>query len=354
MSSPPLSIDGVGRVALAVLATILVGIAVVRLRAILEPLILALFLGVVIDALARLISRWAPRLPRLAALVLAFLIAGAALTLVLYWASYNAQRFILQLAADRHRIESLMARVGPGLGLHSIPTVKDLLRALHIGRHLAGVARGLSGLMGQALLVLLYLVFLFGSRDGLERKARGLFGSDARRERAREVVTRIRTGMERYLRVQSLLALITAGASYALMLAVGLDDAGFWALLVFLAAFVPIIGGAVGIALPPLFALIQFDGVWQAVVLAAGAESIHIVIGNVVAPRLQGASLNIDPLVVVLSLAFWGLAWGPLGMFLSTPLTVTAIIVLSQFQSVRWIAVLLSGDGRTDTHEAAA
>ncbi len=354
MSPKHLNIDGVGRVALAVLATIVVGVAVVQLRVILEPLILALFLAVVIDALARLIGRLAPRLPRLGALVLAFLLAGAALALVLYWASYNAERFILRLAADRHRIDILMARLGPGLGLHSIPTVKDLLRALHIGRHLAGVARGLTGLLGQGLLVLLYLVFLFGSRDGLERKARGLFGSDERREQARAVVIRIRTGMERYLRVQSLLALITAGASYGLMLAVGLDDAGFWALLVFLAAFVPIIGGAVGIALPPLFALIQFDGVWQAVVLAAGAESIHIIVGNVVAPRLQGASLNIDPLVVVISLGFWGLAWGPLGMFLSTPLTVTAIIVLSQFHPVRWIAVLLSGDGRPDPHEAPA
>ena len=63
---------------------------------------------------------------------------------------------------------------------------------------------------------------------------------------------------------------------------------------------------------------------------------------------MQRDSLNIDPVVVLLSLAFWGAIWGIPGMFLSTPLTVTGIIILAQFQGSRWIAVLLSGDGEPE------
>ena len=102
--------------------------------------------------------------------------------------------------------------------------------------------------------------------------------------------------------------------------------------------------------LPPLFALVQFDTCWQAVVLFVALQAILFVVGNVILPRMQGDSLNIDPVVVLLSLAFWGAIWGVAGMFLSTPLTVMAMVILAQFAGTRWIAVLLSADGEPE-HE---
>jgi AI-2 transport protein TqsA len=69
------------------------------------------------------------------------------------------------------------------------------------------------------------------------------------------------------------------------------------------------------------------------------------VVGNVILPRMQGDSLNMDPTVVLLSLAVWGALWGVTGMFLSTPLTVACMLILAQFDGTRWIAILLSEDG---------
>ena len=60
---------------------------------------------------------------------------------------------------------------------------------------------------------------------------------------------------------------------------------------------------------------------------------------------MQGRSLNIDPVVVLVSLAFWSAIWGVTGAFLSTPLTVMAMVILAQFDGSRWIAVILSADG---------
>jgi AI-2 transport protein TqsA len=60
---------------------------------------------------------------------------------------------------------------------------------------------------------------------------------------------------------------------------------------------------------------------------------------------MQGRSLNLDPVVILLALSFWGLVWGVPGMFLSTPLTVTIMVVTDQFASLRWVAILLSSDG---------
>jgi predicted PurR-regulated permease PerM len=60
---------------------------------------------------------------------------------------------------------------------------------------------------------------------------------------------------------------------------------------------------------------------------------------------MQGDSLNLDPVAVLLSLAFWGVLWGVAGMFLSTPRTVMAMVILAQFKGSMWLAVLMSGDG---------
>jgi hypothetical protein len=68
-------------------------------------------------------------------------------------------------------------------------------------------------------------------------------------------------------------------------------------------------------------------------------------VGNVLFPRMAGRSLNLDPVVILLALSFWGVVWGVPGMFLSTPLTVTLMVVSEQFPGSRWIAILLSADG---------
>ena len=83
-----------------------------------------------------------------------------------------------------------------------------------------------------------------------------------------------------------------------------------------------------------------------ALVVFAGVSVWQFLIGNFVAPRMQANSLNLSPLVVLLSLAVWGALWGPVGMFLSAPLTVLVMIVLAQVRGARWIAVLMSADGK--------
>ena len=97
--------------------------------------------------------------------------------------------------------------------------------------------------------------------------------------------------------------------------------------------------------LPPLFALVQFDTWWQAATLFVVLNTIQFLVGNVVLPRMQGDSLNIDPVMVLLSLAFWGAIWGVPGMFLSTPLTVAVMVILAQFPATRKAAVLISANG---------
>jgi len=80
--------------------------------------------------------------------------------------------------------------------------------------------------------------------------------------------------------------------------------------------------------------------------VAGGITAIQFLIGNILEPRFLGTSLNISPLVVLLSLAFWGAIWGIAGMLLCVPIMSIAIMLFAQFDSTRPIAILLSGNGR--------
>src|SRR5690606_10895750 len=78
---------------------------------------------------------------------------------------------------------------------------------------------------------------------------------------------------------------------------------------------------------------------------------VNMVLGNVIEPNLMGRRLGLSPLVVMLSLVFWGWVWGPIGMLLSVPLTMIVRIMLENTEEHRWIAVLL---GPTPEPAAAA
>ena len=97
---------------------------------------------------------------------------------------------------------------------------------------------------------------------------------------------------------------------------------------------------------PALLTLAQFaEPLAPFVMVAALLGATQIVTGNVVEPRMMGRTLKLSPLVILLSLALWGSLWGVIGMFLSVPITVIALIVFAQFRQTRPIAILLSDDG---------
>jgi predicted PurR-regulated permease PerM len=333
------------RVSLAIIAAIATGAALGWLAGILTPLALAMFLAVMIDGLARLLHHRLPGVGRRAALPLAVMISMLLFGGAAYVLADNAYAFAAELAGYGPRLDGLLARMAGLVGVDVPPTVDQLLRQLNPARFLGVVAKSLQDFAATAGFVLVYLGFIIASRRGWERKVVNLFPQREERQEAVAAFLRIRDGVEQYLWVQTVTGLMIAVASWLVMVAVGLDNALFWTFLIFIASYIPVVGGIVGVAAPPVMALVQFDTLWQAAVLFAVLQTVTLVVGNIIYPRMQGRSLNIDPVMVLLSLAFWTAIWGLTGAFLSTPLTVMAMVILAQFPGSRWIAVLLSEDG---------
>jgi predicted PurR-regulated permease PerM len=300
---------------------------------------------VMIEGLVRVITRRAPFLPAWAGLPLALLISTLVLGLTAFAVAGNAGNFGQQLITAAPRVNELIAQVAALFGVAVPPTLQSLINQLNPTSYIGQIAAALQGFTSGAVYVLIYLGFLIASRQGFAHKAHALFPDPREREHASTVFIRIRNGMERYLWIQAVTGAVIAVACWAAMATLGLHSAGFWAFLIFIVTFIPVLGGLIASVLPPLFALLQFEDWWHAVGLFVALQVILFVVGNVVLPKMQKDSLNIDPVVVLLSLAIWGALWGVVGMFLSTPLTVMAIIILTQFPGTRWIAILLSGDG---------
>jgi len=341
------------RNAVVFLAVIAGGATLKWMQDILTPLALALFLAVMIDSFARVLTLRTPGFPKTLALptavVLSLLLFGVSIWIVVDNGKTffdHSSEYVASLNAIIAKFTPLVSHLAPGLELKVAPTIGDVVKQLNPQRYFGDVAQSFNSFATSAVLVLIYLGFILASRKGFGRKIVALFPHHAEREQNMKMFQRIRDGVEQYLWIQTVTGLMIAVAAWVVMMMVRLDNAFFWAFLIFLAAYLPIIGGAVGCFLPPLFALVQFpDSLWPAIILFAALQAIFFIVGNVIYPRMQGDSLNMDPTVILLSLAVWGALWGVPGMFLSTPLTVAAMVILAQFEGSRWIAILLSEDG---------
>jgi predicted PurR-regulated permease PerM len=335
-----------GRNALVFLAVIAGAAALYWMRGILTPLAMAVFLAVMIDSFARVLVERVPRFPRNLALPAAIFLSIAMFAAAVWVVTANGASFVGQIRDYAPRLNEVIAKVASLVGIKVAPTIGDLINQLNPSKYAGAAAQSLQNFASNAILVLIYLGFIIASRRGFSRKIVALYPHHAERDGAVQLFQRIRNGVEQYLWIQTVTGLMIAAAAWVVMMLLRLDNALFWAFLIFVAAYIPIIGGAVGCILPPLFALVQFpDSFWPALILFGALELIFFVVGNVIYPRMQGDSLNIDPTVVLLSLAVWGALWGVTGMFLSTPLTVALMLIMAQFEGTRWIAILLSEDG---------
>ena len=169
--------------------------------------------------------------------------------------------------------------------------------------------------------------------------------SESQHTQVRTAFEEISHDIKTYVRIKTALGLITALLVYAIMKAIGLQLAEFWAVITFISYFIPTVGAIISVLGPMLLLIIQFTDIWLIGSVSVAIVTIQVVMNNAVEPRLVGRSLNLSSLVIIVSLVFWGLVWGVLGMFLCVPFMVIINIALSKFDATRPIAILLSADG---------
>lgn len=215
--------------------------------------------------------------------------------------------------------------------------------------------------MTNAFMILLTVIFILAEEMGFSEKLQsarrhsngGVDSSDSdnsfadsnRVDGTNKGLSRFADSVHSYLGIKSLLSLLTAVLVIIWLWILGVDYPVMWGLIAFLFNFIPTIGSIIAAVPAILLALIQL-GPLQAGMVGLGYLVINVVVGNVLEPRWMGKGLNLSPLVVFLSLVFWGWVLGPVGMLLSIPLTIMVKIALENDKDTRWIGVMLGAGER--------
>lgn len=127
---------------------------------------------------------------------------------------------------------------------------------------------------------------------------------------------------------------------WAMLAFFGLDYALLFGLLAFLLNFVPNIG-SIAASLPALLLALLQLGMIETMIIAVGYTFINLFIGFI-EPKIMGDGVGLSTLVVFISMVFWGWILGPVGMFLSVPLTIVIKIACDNRKEWHWVSVVLS------------
>ena len=194
----------------------------------------------------------------------------------------------------------------------------------------------------EACVIALYLLFLLLEGTRFPDRVRRAY-PPARAEEILQIAGQVNSAVISYLKAKVKSSLILAVPVGIVLWVVGVKFALLWAVLTFLCNFIPYIGTVIAYSLPVGFAFLWFGPTWEPFAAAGLLLGCHGLSSSVAEPMVIGNAVGVSPLVILGSLAFWGLLWGVLGMFLAVPLTAVMILVMEHFDQTRGLAKLLKG-----------
>lgn len=329
----------------------IVGLSVVLLvtgRDILIPLALAVMIWYLLDALARLYGRiqigsW--RLPGWVGLPAALVTVTIALVAIANLIGDNIADVIAAAPSYQANLERLVAQIAGFFGFSEVPQLRQMLGEIDLRGLASNFAAAATGIVGNAGIIVIYVLFLLIEQRSFDKKMKAMFEDSGREKEFRSLLHHMQTQIQSYVWIKTLMSLLTGAVSYVILLLIGVDFAAFWAFVIFMLNYIPTIGSMLGVVFPALLTLVQFSSPVPFIIVVAALGVTQFTIGNFLEPRIMGTTLNLSPLVVILSLVIWGSLWGIVGAILCVPITVIGMIVFAHFEKTRPIAVLLSGNG---------
>jgi len=309
------------------------GVILYATQTVIVPLVIALFLSMIVGQVEGRVSRalglrrfrWINKvlatvliLSGLAALITAAIVSGKdiASRIPFYQAKANT---VLQ------KVEAMAAE--QGFEVLDKTGLVDQLSQLPIGSTLSGVFSSLLYIAGNFLLIVVFTGFLVASGSVY-----------------RGILQEMNEKISAYISIKALMSLLTGIGVYLLCYLFKVDFSLFWALLAFLLNFIPSVGSTIASVPPFLLAALQHGAWGTPLFFGACMVTLHMLLGQVLEPKLMGDRLAVKPLAILLGLIFWGYLWGIPGMFLAAPLMALLRTLASYFNFSRSFERLLAAD----------
>jgi predicted PurR-regulated permease PerM len=327
-------------------------------RELLIPIVLAGLLAFVLAPACGLLQR--ARLPRVVAVLLVVIVAGAAIGGVgvvvgrqLASLAGNLPSYENTVMTKWHSLSTgggLMQRLlqgtNPGKGAAAgAPSATEAASALGMenasGLSIAKtVALPLLGPLGTAGVVLVFTIFILLSNEDLRDRLVRLVG----RHDLHRTILAMNDAAYRLSRYFMFQLVLNGGFGLLIGLCLwwaGLPNPMLWGILAALMRFVPFIGVFIALAPPLLLAVAVVPGWSLAIIVLALFVGCELAMGQVIEPLIYGHSTGLSPIAVIVATAFWAFLWGPIGLLLATPLTVCLVVIGRHVQPLAFFEVVL-------------
>jgi predicted PurR-regulated permease PerM len=312
-------------------------------KVLLIPFLLAVFLALVtVRPMLWLQRHRVPSVLAALMIVLALMLGLGAIGMVI---GSSIAEFTAALPAYQTRLDGIVKgalQIAAGYMDNGAPITElnDLLNPGWAMGLAAGLLNALRDVLTNTFLILFTMVFILLEASSLGTKVQAAFG---RKGASLEGPRTFLNDLGRYLGIKTAVSMVTGLLATVLTWAIGLDFPLLWGMLAFLLNYIPTVGSIIAAVPAVLMALMQF-GPADAITTAVGFLTINLIFGNIVEPRLMGYGVGISPLIVFIGLVFWGWVFGPVGMLLAVPLTMTLKLALESDERSRWIAVLIGSE----------
>jgi predicted PurR-regulated permease PerM len=307
---------------------------------ILNPVLLAGIIWIIIVPLA--IWLVGKGLPDWLAILITFLLLVVALVGLILLTSYSVTVLIESLPQYQDnlqtQIDSLESALNTiGLSEDRLGSALDQISGNQILSFVSSLLAGVLGFLSNLTFVLLVLIFLLLGTRGFTNTMRSFGTGSATVPRFNRMVEDLR----QYMVLTTWINLLVALVSTIFFFITGVDFAILWGILTFLLGYIPTLGFWLALVPPLALAYLQY-GPARALIVLVGISVINTVVQNFVQPRMMGRGLNLAPVVVILSLFFWGWVLGLTGALLAVPLTlVVKELILDAYDDTRGLARLM-------------
>lgn len=187
---------------------------------------------------------------------------------------------------------------------------------------------------------LFILIFMIWEAESFAGRIWTAYGFQ-RGKRIIEVGRKFNRDVGRYVVLKVAVSALTGILAYGVLMLFEIHFAPLLALLVFLLNFIPYVGSVLSTVAPTLVAFAQLNNIEDPLLVCGSIILIHQLLGNVLEPKLQGRSLNLSPVLILVTLVYFGWMWGIVGMIVSVPLTSGICLVLEEFEVTRPFARLV-------------
>ena len=332
-----------GSAAISFAAVIVVIYGLQMAKALLVPFLIAAFLALI--TVKPMLWMQRNRVPTvLAALIIVFvimLILGVLGAIV----GTSIAEFTAALPTYQERLDVIVQGVVDFIGRRfdtseQFKNLGDMIDPGYAMGLAATILNGLTDVLTNVFLIFFTMIFILLEASTVDTKVEAAFGRSTKSLQRPRIFL---ANLGRYLGIKTIVSMATGLTAGLLTWAIGLDFPLLWAMLAFLLNYVPTIGSIIAAVPAVLMALVQL-GYGEASATAVGFVGINLVFGNIIEPRLMGYGVGISPLIVFVGLVFWGFVFGPVGMLLSVPLTMTLKLALESDERTRWIAILIGSE----------